>query len=314
MEIPLPWERLLWSSRAVWPPGAWYALTDFRLVHVNGRRSAEIAIHDIGEIRCGRSGIDHLLGTSTVEVHARDTRRPALVLRHVRRGAPLAALLELAAGDPHATVDPDSARAALSWEPPVTRRVRKALAAVAAVMIAGVVVLASLGRTSATITYSPDDAIYPEGRKRSRDAIVAFMETSVMSWARVALAPIVGGGDRVHCETCHGSHPGDRDWRMPAVVALPEPHFQILGWEQYSAGMDAQMRNAIYGYLAEPDKQPKAAYMREVVMPGMARLLHRPPYDFTRAYDYNRSRVAFGCYHCHQVRQGPSATWPQPDR
>ena len=307
MEIPLPWERLLWSSRAVWPPGARYALTDFRLVHVNGRRSTELAIHDIGEVRCGRSWIDRLLGTSTVAVHARDTRRPPLLLRHVRRGAPLAALLELAAGDPHASLDPESARAALSWEPPGARRVRKALAGTAAVMIAGVVVLAGLGRTTTTIAYAPDDAIYPEGRKRSREAIVSFMETAVMGWARVALAPIVGGSDRVRCETCHGKNPGDRDWRMPAVVALPEPHFQILGWEQYSGGMDAQMRNAIYGYLAEADKQAKAAYMRKVVMPGMARLLHRPPYDFTRAYDYNRSRVAFGCYHCHQVRQGPSA-------
>jgi len=301
VEIPLPWERLLWSSRAVWPPGARYALTDFRLIHVNGRRSAEIAIHDIGEIRHGRSWLDRLLGTSTVAVHARGSHRPPLVLRHIRRGAPLAALLELAAGDPYASVDPESARAALSWEPPVTR-VRKALAAVGAAMIAGAVVLVSLGRPSPTVAYPPDDAIYPEGRKRSREAIVAFMETVVMGWARVALAPIVGGGDRVRCETCHGTNPGDRDWRMPAVVALPEPHFQILGWEQYSGGMDAQMRNAIYGYLAEPDKQTKAAHMREVVMPGMARLLHRPPYDFTRAYDYNRSRAAFGCYHCHQVR------------
>ena len=301
MEVPLPWERLLWSSRAFWPPGARYALTDFRLVHVNGRRSAEMAIHDIGEVRHGRSGLDRLLGTSTVAVYARGSNRPPLVLRHVRRGAPLAALLELAAGDPHASVDPESARAALSWEPPVTR-MRKALAAAAAVMIVGAVVLVSLGRPSPTIAYPPDDAIYPEGRKRSREAIVAFMETVVMGWARIALAPIVGGSDKVHCETCHGRNPGDRDWRMPAVVALPEPHFQILGWEQYSGGMDAQMRNAIYGYLAESDKQTKAAYMREVVMPGMARLLHRPPYDFTRAYDYNRSRVAFGCYHCHQVR------------
>jgi len=41
--------------------------------------------------------------------------------------------------------------------------------------------------------------------------------------------------------------------------------------------------------------------MREVVMPGMAQLLHRPPYDFSRSYDYNRSRFAFGCYHCHLV-------------
>ena len=40
------------------------------------------------------------------------------------------------------------------------------------------------------------------------------------------------------------------------------------------------MRNAIYGYLAESDNQAKAAYMREVVMPGMARLLHRPGLRF----------------------------------
>jgi len=66
--------------------------------------------------------------------------------------------------------------------------------------------------------------------------------------------------------------------------------------------MDAQMRNAIYGYSAEPDKTSRAGYMREIVMPGMAELLHRPAYDFTRPYDYNRSRHALGCYHCHLVK------------
>jgi hypothetical protein len=62
------------------------------------------------------------------------------------------------------------------------------------------------------------------------------------------------------------------------------------------------MRNAIYGYSAEPNKTSRAGYMRETVMPGMARLLHRPPYDFTRTYEYNRERFAFGCYHCHKVK------------
>ena len=42
--------------------------------------------------------------------------------------------------------------------------------------------------------------------------------------------------------------------------------------------------------------------MREVVMPGMARLLGRAAYDFTRPYEFNRSHFAFGCYHCHQVK------------
>jgi hypothetical protein len=88
---------------------------------------------------------------------------------------------------------------------------------------------------------------------------------------------------------------------MPAVAALPKPDVSVSGWEVYSSAMDAQMRNAIYGYVAESDNQTKAAYMREVVMPGMARLLHRAPYDFTRPYDFNRTRSAFGCYHCHRV-------------
>ena len=42
--------------------------------------------------------------------------------------------------------------------------------------------------------------------------------------------------------------------------------------------------------------------MREVVVPGMSHLLRRPSYDFTQSYEYNRSRHALGCYHCHQVQ------------
>jgi hypothetical protein len=127
------------------------------------------------------------------------------------------------------------------------------------------------------------------------------MADEILPWARETLGPLKGGSDKVTCETCHGRRPSTRDWRMPAVAALPQPDVRDRGWEQYGGPMDAQMRNAIYGYLAESGKQAKAAYMREVVLPGMAGLLHRPPYDFTRPYEYNRSRLAFGCYHCHLV-------------
>ena len=41
--------------------------------------------------------------------------------------------------------------------------------------------------------------------KRSRDEIVQFMEVDVMPWARETLGRIVGGADRVSCETCHGA-------------------------------------------------------------------------------------------------------------
>ena len=78
--------------------------------------------------------------------------------------------------------------------------------------------------------------------------------------------------------------------------------FQAAGMGAVQRGHGLQMRNAIYGYIAESDKQTKATYMREIVMPGMAQLLHRPAYDFTRPYEYNRSRGAFGCYHCHRVK------------
>lgn len=123
-----------------------------------------------------------------------------------------------------------------------------------------------------------------------------------MPWARATLGRIKGGPERVSCETCHGSHPEARDWQMPAVAALPEPDVRDSGWEQYGGPMDAQLRNAIYGYRAESENQTRAGYMRETVMPGMARLLHRPPYDFTKPYDFNRSHLAFGCYHCHMVK------------
>ena len=88
---------------------------------------------------------------------------------------------------------------------------------------------------------------------------------------------------------------------MPGVAALPEPDVRTSGREDHGTRFDAQMRNAIYGYLAQPEKQTKATYMREVVMPGMATLLRRQPYDFTRSYAFNRQRAAFGCYHCHRV-------------
>jgi hypothetical protein len=123
-----------------------------------------------------------------------------------------------------------------------------------------------------------------------------------MPWARVALAPIKGGADRVTCATCHGAEAEQRGWKMPSVSALPLPDVLERGWEIYNSDLDAQMRNAFYGYAAGSDNQAKAAHMREFVMPGMARLLHRPAYDFTRTYDYNRARRALGCYHCHRVK------------
>jgi hypothetical protein len=299
----LPWERPLWRGRPLAATRCRYVLTDFRLLCVGGDTADEILIEDIGDVHRTASPFERACGLSTIVVRARSSRRPPFALRRIRRGPQLAALLHLVAGEPLASFDQAQAHALLSWEPRAEGRgFREAFMALVTVLAAVVALGVSLhGRTAAPI-YSNDDAIYPNGEKRSHDDIVRFMEATVMPWARDALGPIKGGPDRVTCTTCHGTAAEARGWQMPAVAALPQPDMATRGWETYSEGMDAQTRNAIYGYVAEADNQTKAAYMRKVVMPGMAQLLHRPAYDFTKTYDYNRTRLAFGCYHCHQVR------------
>lgn len=300
-----PFERRLWSGRPVRLVrrlrGERYFLSDLRLVRVARGEVHEIALHDISEIHRRESRLDRLLGTSTLTVDSRRAGAASMTLAGVRSGAQLAALVELLAGDPRASLDDEAVRAALAWNPRHPGGdLREALGGLVAVVVAILAVVIGLHGRTTPVAYSPDDAVEPNGVKRPRAEIVAFMEREVMPWARATLGPIKGGPDSVRCETCHGPAPGSRGWRMPAVAALPLPDVRERGWEIYG-NMDAQMRNAIYGYVADSDKQQKAAYMREVVVPGMARLLHRPAYDFTRSYDYNRSRDAIGCYHCHKV-------------
>jgi hypothetical protein len=309
VEIPLPWERLLWSGRP-WHlrrrlSGERYLLTDVRLVRIVGRgldSFDELAFDDIGEIQRSETSLDRLFGTSTLVVHAR-RRFPPMVLARIRHGAHLAALLELIAGDPQTPLDPESVQHALKWEPrPPASLAREAIGGLVAVLLAILGVAMGLRGHAITVSYAPDDAIAPNGQKKSQAEIRRFMETDVMPWARETLGRIKGGPDRITCETCHGANAGLRGWQMPAVSALPLPDVRERGWETYSSAMDAQMRNAIYGYVAEFDNQAKAGYMREIIVPGMARLLRRPAYDFTRAYEYNRARNALGCYHCHRVK------------
>jgi hypothetical protein len=296
------WERVLWSGRPwrlpQWLAGERYLLTDFRLIRIVRNSVQDIALDDIRTIQRADTPLDRLLGTSTLLVNA-------IVFTSVRRGAQLAAVLDLLSSDPRAPRDAASVRAALAWEPRVSTLVREATVRLALfflvfVGVFGIVI--GLRGTSPAVGYAADDAIAPNGEKRSQEEIVRFMEDDVLPWARAALGPIKGGADRVTCATCHSSNAEARDWEMPAVAALPKSDLRERGWETYSSSMDAQMRNAIYGYVAESDNQAKAAYMREVVMPGMARLLRRPAYDFAKPYEFNRAQQALGCYHCHRVK------------
>ena len=60
-------------------------------------------------------------------------------------------------------------------------------------------------------------------------------------------------------------------------LELPYPRVREGGLgstERYAwSSPDPQLRNAVYADLAQDDRQATAAYMRQVVMPGMARLL-----------------------------------------
>lgn len=306
MNLPLPWERLLWSGRPLRLQarlsGDRYFLTDFRLVCESRCCADEIALEDVGEIGRTESTLDRILGTSTVVVNAKRDDRPPFVIADVRRGAQLAAMLELLSADPAAAADPHAVHSALSWDPPFPPAYREAIGAFGAVLVAIAAVIVGLHGHPIVTTFASDDAIRPNGVKRNAEEIARFMEHQVMPWARAVLGPLKGGADNVGCDTCHGGDAEARNWRMPAVAALPKPDFKERGWEVYSAGMDPQMRNAIYGYASELEKSSKAAYMREVVMPGMAAVLHRAPYDFTKSYEYNQSHDAFGCYHCHRIR------------
>jgi cytochrome c553 len=275
-------------------------LTDFRLVCVTGRDSVEVALDDITDVQRTESGLERVLGTSTLTVYG---GRAPLGLRSIRRGPQLAALLELLSNDPRAPREPEATRLALAWNPrSPTLDLRGALGGFVAVLITLFAVVMGLHGKTAAVTFANDDAIAPNGEKRSEAEIVRFMQNEILPWARRTLGPIKGGADRITCGTCHGEHGEARGWQMPAVAALPQPEVRDRGWEIYTGTMDAQMRNAIYGYIAGSDNQAKAAYMREVVVPGMAALLHRPAYDFTQSYEFNRSRRALGCYHCHRVR------------
>ena len=301
-DIPLPWERVLWSARprslVRRARGERYILTDLRLLMIARDRVQELALGDIREV--ARTD-------STLTIYARRRQTPPIVLAGVRRAGQLAALLELLSGDPNAAANPESLRTALEWTPrPPSADLRGALAGIVALplMIAVVAALVSLPGRAAPASFGADDAIAPNGERLSRADIAAFMQREVMPWARATLGPLKGGADRVTCLTCHGAHPDAMDWTMPAVSALPRLDLRERGWEIYNGGpgrLDAQMRNAIYGYVADSEKQSRAAYMREAVVPGMARLLRRPPYDFTKPYEYNRSRHALGCYQCHRV-------------
>jgi hypothetical protein len=284
-----------------------YAFTNFRLVVKRNKRTVqELALDDIESVTLTQRWWQRTTGTSTVHIiSSRDGS--ALELANIHHGPQLALILQLRAtelfGDDSRALDAEFFQNALGPAARSILRPRQGLALAATLIFTVILGIVALTRQSSLppVVYAEDDPVAPHGDRRSMEEITTFMESEVMPFARHALGPLVGGADQVTCETCHGSDGAQRNWRMPGVRALPEPELRLAGLERARAWLDPQMRNAVYGYLANEDKQSVAAYMRQIVMPGMARLMHRPAYDFAKSYGYNRSRAAVGCYHCHLV-------------
>lgn len=309
--FPLPWEQVLWSASPTSPASWWcgrteYALTTFRLVVKRKNRTIqELALDDIESVSLIQTWWQRTAGTSTVRVLSR--RGSVLELAHIHHGPQLALVLQLRAtelfGDDASALDAGFFLSALGPAAPSILRPRQGFVLAATLVFAMMLGIVALTRPSSLppVIYAEDDPVAPHGDRRSIDEITAFMEHEVMPFARRALGPLVGGAENVTCETCHGSDAAQRSWRMPGVRALPAPELRLAGLERARLWLDPQMRNAVYGYLAEDGNQSIAAYMRQVVMPGMARLMHRPAYDFSQSYGYNRARAAVGCYHCHLV-------------
>jgi hypothetical protein len=263
----------------------------------------EIALHDVVGVRLSQTWRQRLIGASTVRVRAARGSLP-LDLANIHHGPQLALILQLLSTDHFgAHIDREFVKSALA--PGLPRLLRPHAAWIAAATLAFALMFGVIGlarhQSLAPVTYADDDPIAPGGHRRPTGEIVAFMQDTVMPFARQVLGPLEGGAANVTCETCHGSDAAQRGWAMPGVRALPEPQLRSAGMERTGVFVDPQIRNAVYGYLAEEHNQSTAGYMRAVVMPGMARLMRRPPYDFSRTYGYNRSRAAVGCYHCHLI-------------
>jgi hypothetical protein len=300
----MAWERVLWTARP-WPrrAGALYVLTDLRFVARDGSEEESFPLDEILELDVRPPTLlERFIQRHSVILTRHPRAGRALILSHLSWRQILALVQQLVGREEvELTIDPALVEEAVRSAAPVPI---KSIVAAATAALALAFVATQIKGAEPAIRYPTHDAIYPGGVKRDTADIMRFMERDVMPWARQTLGPIVGGPDRVTCVTCHGADGETRRWIMPGVSELPYPKVRAGSVGELYAWLspDPQLRNAVYADLAQDDRQATAAYMRQVVMPGMARLLGRPAYDFASSYGTNREQFAFGCYHCHRVR------------
>ena len=243
-----------------------------------------------GSIACSaprRSGVESRRPAAPV---AGPGRRPA---RRAARGAARSAGRRaacIAAG--RAT----RSASALAWEPHVAlrRRARSDLAALAVVVVAvfGDCGIECAGGTALSSPTRRTIRSAPNGDKRSRAEISALHGSR-----RDAVGARGARTDQGRRGPRHVRDMPRRARRRAAVADAGVAGAAAAGCQRRRMGTLQRARwtrrcaTRSTATLAESDKQAAAAYMREVVMPGMARLLHRPAYDFTRSV---RSTTARG--------------------
>src|SRR5688572_9657070 len=217
--FPLPWEQVWLRTRR-------YAVTDFRVVTLRrGRVTGEIALHDVASITVARHALTRATSLGTLVVTSARSGDPALRIARVVNVRQAALRLNLLLGDIRGIPPGDNLEQLPMpsiWRVPTAQPLRIVFLGPALLLLTLAIVVLGLNARSVPVAYGPDDPVRPNGIKKSRAEIEAFMEHEVMPFARYALEPVVGKGN-VRCETCHGDNGRDRNWAMPAVSALPEP-------------------------------------------------------------------------------------------
>ena len=286
--------------------GERYLLTDFRLAarHARRRRRDRARRHRRRFTAPSRA-LDRLLGTSTIAVHPRGRRRAARPRPRsaAARSSPRCSSCSPAIRARRAT--PRRSASALAWEPrPPALDLRGALAGFVGVLIA----IVRRRRSACTARRRPSPTrptmrIAPSGEKRSEAEIIAVHGSR---------------GDAVGAR--HAS--ADQGRRRPRHVRdLPRraaPR-RAAGGCRRSPRCRSPTCATRLGNL--PARHGRADAQRDLRLPRRVRQSGKgrptcarsscrawracsigPPYDFTQPYEYNRSRRALGCYHCHQVQ------------
>lgn len=125
---------------------------------------------------------------------------------------------------------------------------------------------------------APAEKPGPSFHDMDHDARAQFMKDAVMPKMRAAFTGWEPDEFRdMKCAACHGAGAKDKTFKMPNPK-LPKLPSDPAGWAALAA------------------EEPEAMkFMKEVVVPEMAKLLGEEPYD-------PATQKGFGCFECHTAK------------